>query len=158
VSLPLAAGRFVARETMISAAVNAMLSAGFFFAVFGGSSAARVWGAGGLALDFLPQSFAVAFFATLMPSLLARRAMRQGRLVGPSRTRAGLASLLAVAILSGLVASLVGGGTWAAAFWASGLAAVPAVPALLVKVAYGAILGALVTRHHLQRLLIGGRA
>jgi hypothetical protein len=153
VSLPLPADRFVSRETMISAAINAMLSAGFFFALFGGSSAATIWGLGGLALDFLPQSFAVAFFATLVPSLLARRAVRRGRLACPTPTGPGVAALLAAALSSGLLALLLGGGLWAASLWASGLTALPAASALFVKVAYGAFLGGWVTRYHLHRLL-----
>lgn len=144
---------YIARETAVSAVINGAISAGFYFAMFGQAAEIAVWGAGGLAIDFLPQSFAVAFFASLVPTLLARRAIARGTVTRViSHDRPAL-SLVSRAIVTGLLAILLGGGAWAAVFWATGLPAVPAAAALPVKIAYGAALGALVTRFHLQRLL-----
>lgn len=66
---------YLRQETLISAAINCALSVAFTFLAFGGQ--ARIgWSA--LALDALPQSFAIALMATLVPTLLTRKRMRSG--------------------------------------------------------------------------------
>lgn len=152
-STSLAPGRFVARESAVSAVINGAISAGFYFAMFGQAAAIAVWGAGGLAIDFLPQSFAVAFFASLVPSLLARRAISRGTVIAAIPHDWPAPSLVSRAIQTGFLALLLGGGASAAVLWASGLQTVPAAAALSVKIFYGTVLGALVTCFHLQRLL-----
>lgn len=152
-SASLPAARFVARETAISAIINGVISAGFFFAVFGRASTVAVWGPGGVALDFLPQSFAVAFFATIVPLLMARRAISRGAVISANPNGGSARSPFGAAVVSGLLALLLGGGAWAATLWAAGLQTVPAAAALVIKIAYGAALGALITRFHLRRLL-----
>jgi hypothetical protein len=152
-SASLAPGRYIARETAVSAVINGAISAGFYFAMFGQAAEIAVRGAGGLAIDFLPQSFAVAFFASLVPSLLARRAIARGAVLAAVPQDWPALSLVSGALVTGLLALLLGGGAWAAVLWATGLQAVPAAAALPLKIAYGAALGALATRFHLQRLL-----
>ena len=70
-----AQARYVRTETLISALINGVLSVIFFFLVFG-SEDRIAWR--DLALDSLPQSFAIAFMGTLVPTLLTRKRLRTG--------------------------------------------------------------------------------
>jgi hypothetical protein len=133
--------RIVARETALSAA-NAVLSLVFFLAMFGPSRPVA-WAA--LAFDGLPQSFMVALMASLVPGLLV--GTRLGVRCGPIVGRALLFGTGALAML--------GGGGW---LWLHGWSGtVAAGPALAAKMAYGALLGALVTPAALVPLFRGHR-
>jgi hypothetical protein len=123
-------GRVIARETMLSAIINGVLSLLFFLGVFG-LSRPIAWTA--LAADGLPQSFMVALMGSLVPGLIV--GARLGRPKEPIVARAlafGFGVLL-----------LLGGGGWLLLHGLAG--SVPAGTALGAKILYGAVLGALVT-------------
>lgn len=145
--------RYIGRETAISSAINAAISAGFFLAVFGFGAAIEVWGLGNYAFDFLPQSFAVAFFGCFVPSLLTRRALLAGKVLSATGTVPTKSGLFVKSVLSGAIAVIVGGGLWLAGLWVSGAASIEPVPAFTLKIVYGAALGALVTRIQLKAML-----
>ncbi|WP_066703738.1 hypothetical protein, partial [Sphingobium amiense] len=141
---------FIARETMVSAVINGAISAAFFLGLFGLRDAVPVTGWGGYAVDFVPQSAPVALMACLVPALLARRAVRTGRIASPELP--GVAALFRMALICAALSALLGGGV--AMIWiGSGIAALAPLPAFVVKIVYGALIGALVTRRVLQRLL-----
>lgn len=142
---------WLARETAISAVINAAISAGFFFAMFGLGAPIAVWGMGGFVFDFMPQSLAVAFFASLVPSLLVGKAVAAGMTTFASDVPA-FTPLFLRSLRRGLVALLIGGGAWAAIFWVFEMHHLPSVSGLWVKVIYGALLGAAVTYRTLQGL------
>jgi len=48
---------YLLRETAISMGINAVLSAVFVFLIFRGKTKIGLWGAGGLAFNFVPQTF-----------------------------------------------------------------------------------------------------
>ena len=76
---------YLLRETAISMGINAVLSAVFVFLIFRGKTKIGLWGAGGLAFDFVPQTFMVALMAALVPTLLTRKAARKGSVpAGPA--------------------------------------------------------------------------
>lgn len=139
----------LAREATISAVINAMISAGFFFAVFGLGTPAQVWGLGNFAFDFVPQSLAVVFFASFVPSLLAIKTLEAGTQAPP------IPSLLFRSLLRGLAAAIIGGAIWAGLLWVMGLEAVAPQAALAIKVIYGLLLGGVVTYRTLQTLAVG---
>ena len=143
----------VTRETLVSALINGMISLGFFLLVFGFGGTILVWGIGNYAFDFLPQSFAVAFFASFVPSLLTRKALLAGKVVSATRSVPTTGSLLVKSIQLGIAAAIVGAGIWAAVFWASGTTTIQPIPAFTLKIIYGAAMGALVTRRRLQAML-----
>jgi hypothetical protein len=145
-------GAYVARETLVSAGVNAAISVAFFLGVFGGIDPVPLWGVGNYAFDFVPQSFAIGFMATLVPGLLARKALARGRIAG-SGTVPGAGAIVARALVNGLLAVAVGAGLCALVLWASGAESIGHAAAFLAKVIYGALLGALVTWRVLLRLL-----
>ena len=151
---PAASGsRYVAREMAISAAINAAISIAFFIAVFGFGASIAIWGLGKFAFDFLPQSLAVAFFASLVPSLLTRKALLAGKVASASRSVPTTGSLLVKSIQLGIAAAIIGTGLWAAILWASGKTTIQPIPAFTLKIIYGAALGAIVTRRRLQAML-----
>ena len=147
------AARYIARETAISAAINAAISLGFFLAVFGLGKDVAVWGIGNYAFDFLPQSFAVTFFASLVPSLLTRKAILSGEIASASGEVATVGSIAIRSIMLGLAIMVVATGLCAGLLLTSGLQALGLVPAFGLKILYGAVLGALVTRNRLTSML-----
>lgn len=140
------------REMLASAGINAIFSLAFFALVFGFRRPVTNPGIGNYAFDFIPQSFAIGLMASLIPCLLASRAIRLGRLPGSGRS--GLAPL-AIARLSLAMAggSAAIGLALALLVGSVGPDQVSLAPALLCKLGYGAVLGAIVTRTALSRAL-----
>ena len=135
----------IARETAISIAFNMAFTAAFFAAMFGFSDPVPIGGAGGLAADFLPQSFMVALMGGLVPSLIVRaklglRVPSVAKVVVQSFVRALLAMVATAAAAALLVT-------------ATGSTALPPMTALLIKLGFAAVLAAIVTPLALKRLL-----
>ncbi|MFZ2997148.1 hypothetical protein [Sphingobium sp.] len=145
---------YIARETIVSAAINGVIGTLFFFGVFGTDARVTVGGWGGYAFDFLPQSAAVALMACFVPGLIARHAQRAGRIGtghdGPATTR-WLLQAACVSVLFGLTLGVA----VALAWLASGIAMLDWPIALAIKIIYGAALGAWVTRRVLRRMVRG---
>lgn len=144
---------YVTREAAISSVINAAISAAFFLGVFGFGANIPVWGHGNFVFDFLPQTFAVVFFASFVPSLLARKAMSAGKVAAAATAPPSGLALFTAAVLRAIAAMLAGVAIWAALFWLMGTQEIAAVPAFALKVLYGALLGAVVTRNRLRSLL-----
>lgn len=149
-------------ETMVGAGINAVLSVIATWLAFGSSEPARFCCAvPSLALDALPHSFAVAFMATLVPSLFVLGRARKGRIEGcapPARWPVGMRRRIGLrALLFGLVAGLSGlllhlaASPFAPALWA------PAVT-LAAKAIFGAAVSVIATPVALRRLFadLGG--
>lgn len=145
--------RYVLRESLVSAAINAAISIGFYVAVFGRSDLIPVWGIGNLAFDNLPQSFAVALMSALVPGLLARLAQKKGKAGLPGAAIPSVGRVFGTALAWAVGALLAGGASLAALLWLSGADALPALPVFVAKTLYGALLGAFVTSRVLMRQL-----
>lgn len=118
----------ILRETMVSIVINLAITAGFFFAFFGLGS--PVDGAA-YGKDFLPQSFMVALMGALIPGLLVRRG-----------SSARIPPVVVRAVLLALGALLVGVVCW----WAfARIGSLQPLPALVMKLAYAAVLSMIVT-------------
>lgn len=146
---PDALDRHIAREAIVSAIINAVISAGFFNLVFCGLPTIPFWNSGGLVADAAPQSFMVALMGTLVPGFLTRAAIRRGRLAVPASvaTQRLVGQAIAVAafaagsgVLLATMVGLVSGGS------------APFGVAAAIKILYGAALGWLVTGWSLRRL------
>ena len=134
----------VARETMISIAINMAISAAMFVALFGLGGPAVVPGFGGYAMDFLPQSFMVALMGSLVPALLtAARAKTRSRL-SFLWLRGGTAIIVRSALVA-VTAALFAGGGAIAILLISGIVAVGPGIGILVKVAFGGLVALGVT-------------
>ena len=138
--------KYVLVESMTSAVINAILSIGFAVAVFHGRTLVMPTGPGGLLLDAIPQTLAVAFMGSLVPLLLTRKRRTKGALPLNLTPRPGApANPFITAILIALALLLIGAGLQALLLpqlFAQGLN----LPHLLLfKTLYGAALGALAT-------------
>ncbi len=130
----------VRREALTSAAINAAIGAGFFLALFGLDE--RV-GVAALGYDFLPQAFMVGLAAALVPVLIVRQRLGIYEPTGRIVARA-----LALAAVSMVVA---GGGALLVCR-ATGAGSLDPIAALATKMAFGAVLGSVVTVLALRRL------
>lgn len=151
-SVAVPADRYVRRETAVSAAINAALSAAFFVALFRGLDPVAFWGEDRLAVDFLPQSFAIGLMSALVPGLLSRRARSRGAVAGPEGTGLTVGSVVLFALGAALAATLVGAGMMMLV-QLSGAQAVPFAAALVAKVIYGAALALVVTPIAVRRAI-----
>jgi hypothetical protein len=126
--------------------INGALSALFVFLIFGGRDQVELWGMHGLALDFVPQTFIIAFMATLVPSAITRKAVRNGRVSSDRPLWLKLPRRLLVRSLS--VATFVSAITIPFAITAVEFASdghLSFATILPMKVAYGACLACVVT-------------
>jgi hypothetical protein len=136
---------YVRRETRVSIAINAVLSLAFYVLFFGTSGRAAIGGIGGLAFDFIPQSFAITLMSALVPGVLTMGKLACGQLA-PQPGRSPLPSslllrslfLAAGAALAGTVVALIVVLGWGSSTlaWHAGAA---------VKILYGALLASVVT-------------
>ncbi|HSG35420.1 MAG TPA: hypothetical protein VLA37_12860 [Sphingomonadaceae bacterium] len=146
--------RYVRRETLVSALINAVISVGFFLIVFGLSAPVPVWGLGNYVFDFLPQGFAVSFFGSLVPAQMAARALPKEAVASGIDPAPSFAASLGNSVVKGAAAGLAGTLLFAALFWLFGLQELATGPALAIKLSYGALLGGSVTWLTLTRLLV----
>lgn len=141
---------YITRETAISAVINAGFSLAFFLLVFG--TGAVVVNVGSYALDFLPQSCAIAVMSTLVPGAIVGGRLRKGALVRSGRAGALPSGLLLRTVVMAVLGTLVG-----AVVCALLLLAGPSTfgwwGALAGKLAYGAALAVLVTPPGLRAAL-----
>ena len=146
--------RYILVETAISMVINAAISACFAWLVFGGRADIALWGAGGLAFDFVPQTFMIAMMSVVVPTMLTRRRIGAGavrpRRGPPSRLPS---NLFVRALLVALVATVALGGVATAALAATWSGPVGFTAALPLKIAYGAAVALVVTPFALKAAL-----
>jgi len=150
--------RQVRIETVVGGGINAILSLIVTWLTFGGrASAPWCCSAGSLTFDALPHSFAVAFMATLVPSLLVLSRARKGAIEGcaspqrwPARVRT---RILTRAVVIGAVAGAIGLvlHLLAAPAMATEL---PLATVVAYKAAYGAAVSTVATPIALYRLFV----
>ncbi|MFN3474300.1 MAG: hypothetical protein ACK4ZW_09670 [Blastomonas sp.] len=143
---------YVRKQTLISILITMAISAGFFLLIFGRTNPIAVWAPDNLALDFLPQSGAASFMAALMPALQTRAAIVKGTLPGTPPT---VRSIVVRAIMLALLA-LGLAGVVIVALKLSGIATFAWGPAFAIKVAYGALLGLIITPPAVRAVLTKG--
>ena len=135
------------REQITSGAINRVLSAAFFFGVFGVSDRPLRFAApDNFALDFLPQAAAIALMSSLVPLLVVSASLRKA----VRRSGGGLfiARTVLVVVSAGLasaaaLAAFCLFGPWREIGWSLALA---------VKLIYGSGLGVAGTTFALTRL------
>ncbi len=141
---------FQARQTAVSVAINAALSAGFCWLVFGALASVPVWGRHGLVADYLPQGFMIGLMGALVPGLLARKARAADlvRQVGaglPSARPAPVRRVILRALATGVVGAALAIATAATVFAAGHVEALPFASVFAIKVASGMILALIAT-------------
>lgn len=138
--------KYLIVETLVSVVVNGAISALFVVLAFAGRSEVDLWGPGNLAVDLLPQTFAVAFMSVLVPTILTRKRLRSGKLgraEGVSSRlprnlwlRSLLLAVAATVLIAGTMIALL------AALWSGPIAY---GDLFLLKVLYGGVVALLVT-------------
>ena len=137
---------YIRKETAISAVINAAISAGFVWAAFGGSRSASVWGPGGVAIDFVPQTFMVALMSVLVPTLLTRTRLRKGALhTVAQRSLHVPRNVLLRASMLALIATFAFGGMAVAVLALARFEEIDFFNLAVVKIAYGALIAIVVT-------------
>lgn len=146
--------RLLRREQLLSAAINAVLSAAFFALVFGiGDRALAMAAPDSFALDFLPQGAMVSLMASLVPALAMRGRLRKSDFLRQGRDPSG--GRIVATTAKGVLLGLSSGALLFALARLGPLAHVPSYPALAFKILYGAGLGAVCTRLALTGLFEG---
>lgn len=144
--------RYVVNNAVISVAISMVISAAFFFAVFGQQPLIAVFGMGGLAFDFIPQTLAAGFMAAFVPAMQTRARMKSGAIAGQPPRTAGVIGCAAKLALAGLVLAAAVTGV----LWLLGIGAMGWTAALILKVAYGGLLGLIITPLALNAILQKG--
>lgn len=136
---------YIRRETMVSMLINAVLTALFFWVVFGEFEMVPVWGIGYWVFDFLPQSFLIGLMSSFVPGLLTRKRMKDGALP-PSGEIVRLPNSLPLrSLLFGIGSAIIGTIAVAVITWVSGASSIASTLALCLKIAYAAALSGVVT-------------
>lgn len=135
------------REQVTSGAINLVLSAVFFFGVFGFANRPLHFAApNNFALDFPPQAAAIALMSSLVPLLVVSASLRKtGVRTG---SRGFIARTVLTVVLAGLASAAVLAaiglfGPWREIGWSV---------ALVLKLVYGTGLGVAGTTYALTRL------
>ena len=140
--------KYIARETVIGTAINGLLSFAFAAAVAHGRTAIPLWGAKGIAVDFLPQNFLMIFAMTLVVTLLTRTRLRADQ-VRPMSNGNRLSGRLPQnaflrALVVGLVIALVLSPLSAVVFHIAEIYELPARAFIAMKTTYGAVVTAFI--------------
>jgi hypothetical protein len=145
--MPPALLRYIFIETSISIVINVVLSALFVELVFGGMPLIGLWGAHGLAVDFIPQTFMISAMSVAVPTLLTRRRRRAGSVNSSSRglIRVPGRSVWIRALLMGLTMTVLAGGLTMLALSAMWSAPAPFWQVFRWKLFYGAMVAMVVT-------------
>lgn len=149
----MAHGKYILKETLISALVSIALSAAVYSITFNRFEMVPFWSLSGYVPDFLAQGFGVGFMSVLVPGLVTTRRISKGCLEYPSegRPRVGR-SILMRAILTGIL-SMIGLFLIAALFASlSGWSEIRFELGLLYKILVGAGLALIVTPTQLRVL------
>jgi hypothetical protein len=134
------------REQITSGAINFVLSAAFFFGVFGMANRPLHFAApDNFALDFLPQAAAIALMSSLVPLLVVSASLRKAG----ARTGGGFVARTVLIVFSAglasaaVLAAICLFGPWSEIGWSI---------ALVLKLVYGTGLGVAGTTFALTRL------
>lgn len=137
--------QYVRRETGVGVVMASVLTVLVFFAVFGGLAEIPTWGRSGWVFDFVPQSFMIALMGTLIPGVLAQRKLRAGVVMSLPGTMRLPRNLVVRALILAVVSAVLGTALVAAVAFAAQQESLAFPVALVLKVAYGALLAALIT-------------
>lgn len=145
--------RYIRTETIFSVVGSTVVNVLFFLLVFGTMGPIEVWGVGKYAFDFVPQSFMTALICVWLPGALTRKRLTNGAVVHLLGPRPRPASLILRGLLYGSIALGLGAGAVSTGLLLLGLNEVNWFGGLIFKLAYGAIVAAIVTPVGLHAVL-----
>lgn len=144
------------QQIALSAAISAAFSAFFFVVAFGFSGAIPMHGVNNFAFDTIPQAAGVTLMGSLMPGLAFRKLLR-GSGLGNEPCSPPSPRTFAMIVVACVTAAVL---TGAALFGVASIAGPDHIdhgPALLLKMAFGAALGAITTACSLTLLFRAAR-
>ncbi|MCI0509663.1 hypothetical protein C8E00_10464 [Chromohalobacter marismortui] len=148
----------IIKEASIAAVVSALISAAFVFALFGDGRSAPLWGAGGAAVDFLPQTFMLSLMSALIPALTMRRKLAHGKLEAVAgKTWRLPRHPLVRSLLIALLATLAGSPCGTVLLWAIAGPNIDFAVLLVAKMGYGALVATLVAHVSIRTTLAQAR-
>jgi len=141
--------RYILRESLLSLVINATLSVLFALLVIHGNLAIPLWGLGGMALDFVPQTFMISFATAIAVTLSSRKRLRAGAVKPLTQSEAGPfarlpQNVLVRALLIAATAAIVLSPMSAGALQAFEVTRLPANSFVVMKVLYGALVTLLI--------------
>lgn len=86
--------QYLLRETMVNIVIGTVLSIIFAYMVVHDKAALPLWGMGGIAFDFVPQTFMLTLATTLAITLITRKRVRLGSVPPMPVAEAGLLARL----------------------------------------------------------------
>jgi hypothetical protein len=132
--------RYIAVEMVISCVVAVLFSAGFTLALFGGQQQVELWGRHGLAIDTVPHTLGILLPAVLVPTLITRRRVSNGKVDGLRSASAWVPRhLLLRTLLLATSGLAVFGGLLVVALELSKVSSLPFATVLVLKIVYGAL-------------------
>ena len=138
--------RYVLVETLISIAINLVISATFAWIVFHGRTRIPLWGGDGYAIDFAPQTFMIALMSVVVPTLITRRRVRCSQVRPRTVAKRGLPVKLRLrAPLLAVIATLVLGGAMVCLASVALPDRMDFLPLLALKLAYAAVIAGVMT-------------
>lgn len=137
--------KYIRTETIFSVVGSTVVNILFFFLVFGATGPLEVWGIGNYAFDFVPQSFMTALICTWLPGAITRNRLASGVVNHQPGPRPRPASLILRGLLYGTVALVLGAGTVTTGLHLFGLNDVNWLGSFAFKLAFGAVVAAIVT-------------
>lgn len=143
---------YVRKQMITSIIISMAVSAAFFLLVFRMTDPIAIGAPDNLALDFLPHTGFASFLAAFIPALQTRAAMARGELPGKAP---GVMSVLLRAILFAVI-GLGFAGLIIAVLNASAIATFSWSTAFAIKIAYGALLGVIITPPAVRAVLAKG--
>lgn len=144
---------FILRETVISSLFSGVISAIFYWLIFQGQTAPSVWGPRGLVIDSIPQGGMIGLMTVLIPSILALKAIKSGKLQPGSAPAPSPRGLALRALLGAFVGIGVLTGGAAVMGVLTGLQSVGFTTGLTLKVVAGLLLPWLLTPIALRAVL-----
>ena len=146
---------YVIRQTMVGVAINSSLSFVFAWLVAGARASIPLWGARGMAIDFIPQTIMMMFAMTLAVTLLTRRRIRMGELLPIDHApRLPHNALLRALLVNVLTAAICCPATVAALHIAD-VRDLPVRSFIAMKVVYGAVVTFIVAPRIVRAALAG---
>ncbi|MDP5031642.1 MAG: hypothetical protein NWQ54_20850 [Paraglaciecola sp.] len=152
--MPYSHKTYLLTETAVGSAISLVLSIVFVFLIFDSNMTVPIYGLQGLIVDSVPQSFAIAFMATLMPTFLTRIRLKAGKIkVIDGRGTWLPQNVFLRSLTMAILVTIVAYSAHFVAFGMTGFNSLSFTNALIYKACYGAFLGATVAYYSLLNAL-----
>jgi hypothetical protein len=145
--------KYILIETGINVVVTIIITGIIFFIGFGNAKQLPVWGMGGYAFDFVPQSFLTALISILVPGAIMRKRIAKGALSPAAADLPYPRPLILRGLIYGLLSVVVGSGGVALLLTVGRVNEIDWLAAFVAKAGFGALLAAIITPIGLHAVL-----